>query len=140
MTFTGPLKMVQPASIFCLVSLDLTYFVSLADDIPVVRQQARRSHSIGNINMSMREKIEKPIEFETSEAQSPPRKVLKVPKNLREEVNGRTPPRTSTPSSDHNVSVSPYEIISMSSVEKSSEEKSEAKEVRVWRGSLNELG
>lgn len=34
------------------------------------------------------------------------------------------PPRTSPPSSDHNVSGSPYKIISLSSVEKSLEEKS----------------
>ena len=64
--------------------------------------------------MSMHKKIEKPIDFETNEVQSPPRKVLKVPKHLREQINGRSPPRTSTPSSDLNVSVSPYEIISLS--------------------------
>ena len=80
----------------------------------VAHHQARRSHSIGNIDLSMRQKIEKPIDFETTEVQSPPRKVLKVPQNLREQINGRSPPRTSTPSSDLNVSVSPYEIISLS--------------------------
>jgi uncharacterized iron-regulated protein len=78
--------------------------------------------------MSMQQKIEKPIDFETAEVQSPPRKVLKVPKNLREEINTRSPPRTSTPSSEHNVSVSPFEIISLSEI--SGEEKSE--EVEVW--------
>ena len=99
------------------------------DEIPAAHP-ARRSHSIGNIDMSMRKKIEKPIDFETAEVQSPPRKVLKVPQNLKEQINGRSPPRTSTPASEHNVSLSPYEIISLSSVDKSSEEKSESEEVR----------
>ncbi|CAB3982261.1 F-actin-monooxygenase MICAL3 isoform X14, partial [Paramuricea clavata] len=92
------------------------------DTLPSV-YQARRSHSIGNIDMSMQQQIEKPIDFETTEVQSPPRKVLKVPKNLREEINARSPPRTSTLSSEHNVSVSPFEIISLSEI--SGEEKSE---------------
>lgn len=90
------------------------FFILITVDDDVKHHQARRSHSIGNIDTSMRQKIEKPIDFETSEVQSPPRKVLKVPQNLREQINGRSPPRTSTPSSDLNVSVSPYEIISLS--------------------------
>jgi uncharacterized iron-regulated protein len=84
--------------------------------------------------MSTRKTIEKSIDFETTEVHSPPRKVLKVPQNLREQINGRSPPRTSTPASEHNVSLSPYEIISLSSVEKSSEEKFEPEEVGATAG------
>lgn len=75
--------------------------------------------------MGLRKTVEKPIDFETASEESPPKKVLKVPNNLREEINSLSPPRTSTPSSDHDASLlASYDIINTSSVEKSMQEKS----------------
>lgn len=90
-----------------------------------VSTPARRSHSLGNIDVGLRKTVEKPIDFETASEESPPKKVLKVPNNLREEINSLSPLRTSTPSSDHDASLlASYDIINTSSVEKSMQEKS----------------
>lgn len=63
------------------------------DALEVPSAKARRSYSFGNVEASIRDrKVEKPIEFEGTKTQSPPRKVLKVPQNLRDRINGRSPP------------------------------------------------
>lgn len=49
---------------------------------------SRRFHSTADIEQSCRETIEKPIiDFETTQVKSPPRKVLKVPQKLRDEIH-----------------------------------------------------
>ena len=59
----------------------------MVDLLEEPRPLSRRFHSTADIEQSCRESIEKPIDFETTEVKSPPRKVLKVPQKLRDEIS-----------------------------------------------------
>ena len=63
------------------------FFLCLVDLLDEPRPLTRRFHSTADIEQSCRESIEKPIDFETTEVKSPPRKVLKVPQKLRDEIS-----------------------------------------------------